>query len=226
MLATLRRFGSFLTPHRPRLGGTDPCFVAAACRHLQKGGEMLRIRYLVLATAVVSLSAGVAIGAAQPSETTPVTADFRASPVSAKERPCDATHTKFRVVFEGSQTSSDARLTGALKARVRSVVNTQNGYGYTVGKVRIRDTTSGRLKFRGRVVGVLEPGGGVEGFLSGRTSGRPSARLLANFNAQQDASGAITGELGNDSQTGQIQDPAILSRACRGDDNGDDGDDD
>ena len=181
---------------------------------------MLRIKYLMLPTAVVSLSAGVAIGAAQSSETTPVTADFRASPVSVKQRPCDATHTKFRVAFEGSQTSTDARLTGDLKARVRSVVNTQSGYGHTSGKVRIRDTASGRLKFRGRLVGVLEPGGGVEGFLSGRSFGRPSVKLLANFNAQQDATGAITGELGKAGQTGQLQDPAILSRACR------DGDDD
>jgi hypothetical protein len=184
---------------------------------------MLRIRWLVLAGAVGSLSAGIAVAALQSSETTAVTADFRASPVFAKERRCDASHTAFRVRFEGSQTSSDARLTGELKVRVRSVVNTQNGYGHTVGKVRIRDTASGQPKFRGRIVGVLEPGGGAEGFLIGRTIGRPSVKLMANFNAQQDATGAVTGELGKDGQTGQFQDPAVLTNACRGGhENGDD----
>jgi hypothetical protein len=42
-------------------------------------------------------------------------------------------------------------------------------------------------------------------------------RLIANFNLQQDqSSGALTGELGKDSQTGASQDPAVLTNACKG----------
>ena len=180
---------------------------------------MLRIKWLVVAAACGSLSAGVALGAAQSPETTPVTADFEASLVSQKQRACDANHLKFRLRFEGTQTSSDARLAGALKARVRSVVNTNNGYGYTAGKVVIRDQATGRAKFRGAVVGVLEPDGGSEGFLTGRTVGRPSVRLFANFNVQQDlTTGVIKGEFGKDGQAGPFQDPAVLTNACRGGD--------
>lgn len=144
-----------------------------------------------------------------------MTASFEARLVAQKQRVCDANHLQFRVTFEGRQTSSDSRLTGDLKARVRSVVNTQNGYGHTAGKVVIRDQATNRAKFRGKVVGVLEPDGGTEGFLTGRTIGPASARLLANFNVQQDqTTGAITGELGKDSQTGAFQDPAVLTGAC------------
>jgi hypothetical protein len=178
---------------------------------------MPRIKYLVAAVAVGSLSAGLAAAASQPSsETTPVTADFRASLVSVKERPCDATHTTFKLRFEGTQTSADARLTGALVAKARSVINNQNGYGYTSGKVRVADAAGGRPKFGGRFAGVIEPGGGIEGFIIGRTVGRPSVKLVANFNAQQDATGALTGELGKDGQGGPLQDPAILTSGCRG----------
>jgi hypothetical protein len=180
---------------------------------------MLRIKWLVVAAACGSLSAGVALGASQSSETTPVTAEFEASLVAQKERMCDADHQAFRVRFEGTQTSSDPRLTGALEARVRSVINTSTGYGNTSGRVVIRDQATGRVKFHGTVIGVLEPDGGTEGFLTGRTTGPASARLFANFNVQQDqATGAIVGELGQDSQTGQFQDPAVLTNACRDDD--------
>jgi hypothetical protein len=184
---------------------------------------MLRIKWLAIAAACGSLSAGVALAASQSSETTPVTADFEASLVAQAQRACDANHLQFRLRFEGSQTSSDPRLTGDLEARVRSVVNTQNGYGYTAGDVVIRDQATSRAKFRGAAVGVLQPDGGTEGFLTGRTIGPASVRLLANFNVQQDlTTGAITGELGTDSQTGELQDPAVLTNACRGDDDEDD----
>jgi hypothetical protein len=67
------------------------------------------------------------------------------------------------------------------------------------------------------VVGVLAPGGDAEGLLTGRTVGRNSAQLVANFNLTQDAStGDVTGELGKDTQTGAIKDPAVLTNACRG----------
>jgi hypothetical protein len=176
---------------------------------------MRRSRWLVAPIAVGSLAAGVAVAGIQSSETTPVMADFQASLVQQKERTCDSSHTEFRVKFEGSQTSSDPRLTGDLEAKVRSVVNTQTGWGRTFGEVTVREPGSGQPKFHGRVVGVLEPDGGTEGFLGGHTVARPHVALLANFNVQQDpATGAITGEFGTDSQSGPSQDPAILTNAC------------
>jgi hypothetical protein len=176
---------------------------------------MRRSSWLLAPIAVCSLAAGVAVAGIKSAQTTPVTASFQASLVEQKERTCDPSHTEFRVKFEGSQTSSDPRLTGDLEARVRSVVNTQTGWGRTTGMVTVSETGSGRPKFHGRVVGVLEPDGGTEGFLSGRTVARPHVALLANFNVQQDqATGAITGEFGTDSQTGPSQDPAILTNAC------------
>jgi hypothetical protein len=169
----------------------------------------------VASVAVGSLAAGIAVAGTQSSETTPVTANFQASLVKQEERTCDSSHSEFRLRFEGSQTSSDPRLSGDLEAKVRSVVNTQTGWGRTVGKVTLREPASGRPKFHGRVVGVLEPDGGTEGFLGGRTVSRPHVALLANFNVRQNPqTGAITGELGTDSQSASSQDPAILTNAC------------
>jgi hypothetical protein len=178
---------------------------------------MLSFRWLAIGAGVASFTAGAAIAASQSAETTAVTADFHAAIVSQEQRQCDANHLKFRVKFEGTQTSAEPRLTGKLTIRAVSVVNTQNGYGYTRAKVRVSDPATGKPKLHGLAVGVIEPDGGSEGLLSGRTVGPNSMRLLANFNVSQDqASGALTGELGKDSQTGAAQDPAILTDACKG----------
>jgi len=179
---------------------------------------MSRLKWLVASAAAGSLSVGVAVGAGTPSETTSFTADFHAGIVAETQRPCDANHIEFRVAFSGTQTSSDPRLTGDLTAKVRTVVSTASGYGYTSGKVVIRDQQTMAVTFRGSIVGVVEPDGGTEGFLMGRTA-EPSARVLANFNVQQNLqTGDITGELGKDSQTGPLQDPAVVTSACQTED--------
>lgn len=177
---------------------------------------MVSLRWLAIGAGVASFTAGAAIAGTQSSETTAVTATFQAAVVSTQERQCDADHTKFRVRFEGTQTSADARLSGRITIRAVSIVNTQNGYGSTRAKVRLSDPATGKPKLHARAVGVLEPDGGTEGLLAGRTVGPDSVRLLANFNVAQDpASGALTGELGKDSQSGAAQDPAILTSACK-----------
>ena len=178
---------------------------------------MSRISWLLVPVAAVSLAAGVAVAGSQSSETTQVTADFQANLVNPKERVCDASHSVFRGAFQGSQTSSDSRLTGDLTVRFRSVVNTDNGWGRSVAKVTIREAGGGKPKFHGHAVAVLEPDGGAEGFLRGRTVAKPHAQLLANFNIQQNQdTGAITGELGTDSLSEAPRDSAILTNACRG----------
>jgi hypothetical protein len=176
---------------------------------------MRRSTLLVTPVVVGSLAAGIAVAGIGSSETTAVTAEFEASLVKQKERACNSSHSEFRLRFEGTQTSDDPRLTGDLEARVRSVVHTGTGLGRTVGTVTVREPGSGRPKFHGRVVGVLEPDSGTEGFLSGHTTARPRVALFANFNARQDPqTGALTGEFGTDSQTTTSQDPAILTNAC------------
>jgi len=178
---------------------------------------MLSFRWLAIGAGVASFSAGVAIAASQSTETTPVTADFQAALVSSQDRQCDADHTKFRVRFEGTQTSADPRLSGNVVIRAVSIVSTQNGYGFTRAKVRVSDPATGKPKLHALAVGVIEPDGGSEGLISGRTVGPDSMRLIANFNVAQDqTSGALTGEIGKDSQTGAAQDPGILTDACKG----------
>jgi hypothetical protein len=179
---------------------------------------MRRISWLLAPLAALSLAAGVAVAGSQSSETTPVTADFHADLVNPKSRACDASHSVFRGTFKGAITSSDPRLSGDIAAKTRSVVNTDTGWGRSVGKVVIRDASSGHPKFEGRAVTVLEPDGGGEGFLTGRTVAKPHAQLLANFNIQQDQqTGAITGEFGKDTLSGAtFKDSAILTNACRG----------
>ena len=186
---------------------------------------MSRFKWLLGVAALGSLSAGVAVGASQAPETTPVRADFRLNlvPGSESQRQCDPDHVQFRLRFEGSQTSSDPRLAGDITARVRTVLNTANGWGHTEGKVVIRDPATGRVKGRADTVGVIAPDLSIEGLLVGHTTGPKSARLVANFNATQNLStAAITGELGKDTQTGAFQDGAVLSHACDDDDEEDD----
>lgn len=186
---------------------------------------MSRLKWLTAFAAAGSLSAGVAVGASTSPETTPVTADFRAQIASESQRQCDPAHVLFRVTFEGTQTSGDPRLAGDLTARVRSVVNITTGWGHTAGKVIVRDASTGDVKLRARLFGVIAPDGSVEGVYVGGTTGPDSARLVANWNANQDpTTGAVSGEVGKDSQTGAFQDPAVLSSACG--DHDDDGDDD
>ena len=97
------------------------------------------------------------------------------------------------------------------------MLDTKSGYGETSGQVRISDGSNGRPKFNGHVVGVLAPGGDVEGVLTGRTVGPKSVRLIANFDVKQDQStGALRGEFGKDTQSGAVKDPAVLTNACRG----------
>ena len=179
-------------------------------------------RWLAVAIAVGSISTGVAVAGGGSSETSPVTGTFHADLVKQKQRACDAKNTRFRLRFRGTQTSSDPRLVGNFEADVESIVNNKTGWGRTSGDVVVRSIYGPGTKFRGTFVGVVEPDGGAEGFLTGEVrSGRhSSAQLFANFNVDQDMdTGAITGEFGQDSQmdkpySHEEQDPAVITNAC------------
>jgi hypothetical protein len=181
-------------------------------------------RWLAAVCAVGCVSTGVALaGPPGSSETSAVTGEFQADLTRQREQRCDANHVRLRLRFEGEQTSDDNRLAGDFVANVETVIDTNTGYGYTSGRIVIRRPGRGRVKFRGDVVGVVEPDGGAEGFLTGRTTGRHSVRLLANFNVDQNPDTlAITGEFGQDTQTQkpyaptEDEDPAVVTDGCDG----------
>ena len=176
-------------------------------------------RWVAVVLAVGSISTGVAIAHGGSSETKQVMGEFEAALDKNKQQPCDANHVRLRLRFKGTQTSTDERLAGDLEVKAESVVNTDNRWGRTEGQVVVKDADRPhRTKFRGKFVGVVEPDGGAEGFILGRT--KDGARLFANFNADQDPdNGSIKGEFGQDSQGSpytpfEDQDPAVLTDAC------------
>src|SRR3954465_1517670 len=177
-------------------------------------------RWLAAVAAVGSISTGVAIAGSGKSETTPVMGTFKIQVVGTpKERHCDAKHVRTKARFEGDQISADSRLTGQLEIKATSVVNTNNGYGYSKGTFVLRRTYSPGASFRGKFVAVLEPDGGGEGFLTGESQGKHPVHLLANFNFDKTSHRHFSGEFGTDTQmdspySEEDQDPAILTDAC------------
>ena len=179
-------------------------------------------KWLAVAITVGFVSTGVAVAGPRSSETTQVQGRFHAALVNEpKQRQCDRHHVRVTATYRGDQRSNDRRLRGEIEIRAESVINTDNGWGRTSGSVVLRRPRSGRVKFRGEFVGVVEPDRGAEGFITGQTFGRRPVRLFANFNADQDIyTSAISGEFGNDSQVDgpyaphEDQDPAVLTDAC------------
>ena len=179
-------------------------------------------KWLAVAIPVGFASTGVAVAGSRSSETSPVQGTFHADLVKGpRQSQCDRNHVRVEATFRGRQRSDDRRLRGALQIKVESVINMDSGYGRTSGSVVVRGRRSGRLKFRGEFVGVVEPDRGAEGFITGRTFGGRPVRLFANFNAEQNVyTDAISGEFGTDSQVdgtyapNEDQDPAVLTDAC------------
>ena len=185
-------------------------------------------KWLAVAVAVGSITTGVAVAGGGSSKTMPVNGDFTAKvDGTPKVKRCDSKHVRVRVKYVGTQTSSDARLAGDLEIRAETVVkakkgSTEYGWGYTKGTFTVRKTYSPKHTLRGKFVGVVEPDGGVEGFLTGKTQGhRRSVHLLANFNADEHPDGSITGEFGKDSQVqkpyapDEHEDPAVVTGGCK-----------
>ena len=177
-------------------------------------------RWIAVVVVVGSLSTGIAIAGGGHSKTKPVTATFQADLVKDKQRRCDSKHVRVEVRFVGTQTSDYPKLTGDLEIKATSVVSLKNGWGRTEGKVVVRKTYSPKRSFEGKFVGVVEPDGGVEGFVIGETKGHDRVHLFANFNVNQNPDGSIDGEFGNDTQMDkpyaphEDKDPAIVTDAC------------
>jgi hypothetical protein len=179
-----------------------------------------RGKWVALVVAACSISTGVAIAGGESSKTSPVEGDFQATLVKTESRKCDKKHVRLEQRFKGTQTSSDPRLAGDLKIDAKSVVSTKNGWGRSEGKVEIRPNGAYKFGgFRGKFIAVVGPGGNIEGFVTGRTTGPGSVYLFANFNAQQNGK-TLTGEFGKDSQVPKPygmpgdEDPAVVTNAC------------
>ena len=178
-------------------------------------------RWIAVVVVVGSLSTGIAIAGGGRTKTKPVTATFQADRVKNKQRPCDSKHVRVEQRYVGFQKSDYWQLTGDIEIRATSVVSLKNRWGRTEGEVVIRKPYSPKHSFEGEFVGVVEPDGGVEGFVVGETKGHHDrVHLFANFNVNENPDHTIDGELGQDTQMDkpyaphEHQDPAIVTDAC------------
>lgn len=156
---------------------------------------------------------------------TPAKATFTAKTASDDTQTCTAADGSVwhftHATYTGTSTG-DPQLTGDLKLRTRSVINTTTGFGWTKGEAVIRDATTDRKLARGEFIAVNTQSGVLNGFLTGNVKG--SGRLLANFSASFSADGSsLSGELGGTSATST--DSAVYAgAACRPDDDNRDDD--
>lgn len=178
---------------------------------------MRRIATFALVALTALTVAGFAIAqGGQTKKTSPVSATFTAAPTEkTKTVECiggDGTYAITRGVYEGTATGSDAVLTGKISLHLKSVVNTTTGYGYTEGKVALRDA-DGNLKAKARLVAVNTQKGTLNGFLDGRV--KEQGHLLANFSAAFNADGSsLSGELGADAPVAPQNSAIVTSGSC------------
>ena len=108
--------------------------------------------------------------------------------------------------YEGTMTSTNPALNGAVRIDVHSVYNNDEKAGWMRGKLRVAGTDSRTAAD----FSAVNLDGNVEGLLSGRT-GAPKAGLLANFSATFGSGGLTDGKLG----TGASGNEALLfNRGC------------
>lgn len=178
---------------------------------------MKRLTTFALAALAALVVAGLAIAnGGDTKKTSPVSATFIAAPTEKTTTvQCiggDGTYTITRGVYEGSSTGSDAMLTGKISLRTKSVVNTTTGYGYTEGKLTLRDA-DGKLKAKAHLVAVNTQKGLLNGFLNGRV--KEQGHLLANFSAAFNADGSsLSGQLGVDAPIAPQNSAIVTSGSC------------
>lgn len=178
---------------------------------------MKRLTTFALAALAALVVAGLAIAnGGDTKKTSPVSATFIAAPTEKTTTvQCiggDGTYNITRGVYEGTSTGSDAALTGKISLRTKSVVNTTTGYGYTEGKVTLRDA-DGKLKAKARLVAVNTQKGILNGFLNGRV--KEQGHLLANFSAAFNADGSsLSGQLGADAPIAPQNSAIVTSGSC------------
>ena len=165
---------------------------------------MLKPRIAVPVVLAVSAMAatGVAAAVRHSQSTQAAAADFAAGSVSrSHSETCtaaDGTYQLTTATYQGAATSSDARLSGAVEIRARSVVNTTTKLGWLDGTLRVRGTNAGAW---GTVHAALANGSAV-GSIVGK-GGHPESKLVASLSALfTPASGFSAGKLGSGSANG------------------------
>lgn len=178
---------------------------------------MKRFTTFALVALVALVVAGFAIAhGGQTKKTSPVSATFTAAPTEKTTTvQCtggDGTYNITRGVYEGTATGSGGVLSGAISLRTKSVVNTTTGYGYTEGKVTLRDA-DGKLTAKARLIAVNTQNGVLNGFLDGRV--KEEGHLLANFSAAFNADGSsFSGELGAEAPVAPQNSAIVTSGSC------------
>ena len=160
---------------------------------------------LFAATAVVALvaaSVAVADGIGGAKTAKSVAGTFTATSSSVSTRTCTTTDGKSLAITYAWYTgaaSGDPDLTGQIRLRARSVINTTDGVGVVDGALRI-DVGAGR-DTHANYAAVYDHGN-VAGLALGRAHD-PSARLVANLSAAFSAAGGFTGgKLGGGTASG------------------------
>jgi hypothetical protein len=179
---------------------------------------MRRVLWIVLAGIALALSAGISaavVAKKEPGTTSAVSASFSATTVSdRKVQTCtgsDGTYEITHARYNGTATSTDPRLNGALEIRVKSVLNTTKGLGWVEGQLRVRNA-SPKAEAHGSLSAVYQSGQ-LSGLLKGNVN-KPSSKLRANVSAAFSSAGGFTsGQLG----AGSSSDSGIVfSAACPG----------
>ena len=146
--------------------------VRSGAAAIRVDSAVVQLERATLEGAVALAVTGLAIAhGSDTRKTSPVSASFTATPTEKTTTvTCtggDGTYNITRGSYEGTATGSDAVLTGKITLRTKSVVNTTTGYGYTEGKVTLRDA-DGKLKAKAHLIAVNTQKGILNGFLNGR----------------------------------------------------------
>ncbi len=128
----------------------------------------------------------------------------------------DGTYSEVRDVFEGTVTSTDPRLTGALRVEIDALINTTTGLGTIHGRFTIRDPATGNLKINGPFNGVVVDFVKYKGLVDAAIAvGSGGGRLVANLSVVVTGDTAI-GNIGSP-LTGVESDPAVIQvGSCSG----------
>jgi hypothetical protein len=187
--------------------------------------RMTRWISLALAAILALTVAGIAVAhkASKSGKTEATQATFTATPDAAKTktRQCtgeDGTYNITHGVYTGTSTG-DPRLTGNVTIKSESVVNLDNGLGWTKGRVYLRDGSTGKLKANAGLDAVNTQRGKLDGFLKGQardTDGKGHLSLLANFSATFNADGTqLTGELGSEAPVPPQNSAILHGKPCK-----------
>jgi hypothetical protein len=157
---------------------------------------------LALACTLGVTGVAFATGGGQP-DADSTSATFQLTEQAGKVSDCagqDGQVREERARYRGTIDGSDPRLDGVLVLKTRTLLDLEERVGTTVGRVKVLDPQTNKVKAKGVLTAVNTELGKLDGFVAGKVKngGTPEPRaLFANFSATfNDAGTEITGELG------------------------------